>query len=146
MAAKVDWSVFLPEGEGKGEVVLSCSSCHDLREIITLKKTKAGWNRSMQAMISTYSAPVDEADLPIIVSYLSKHFGDNNPLEQLPMNVNSASAEALERLPRISTEAANAIVESRNISGPFASVEDLLRIKGLDVATLEKIRHYIKTQ
>ncbi len=37
--AKVDWGVFLPVGEGKAEVSLACSSCHDLRQVITQKKS-----------------------------------------------------------------------------------------------------------
>jgi competence ComEA-like helix-hairpin-helix protein len=49
-------------------------------------------------------------------------------------------------LPGISAETASAIVESRMTSGPFALVEDLARVKGLDAATLEKIKPYIKTK
>src|SRR5262249_55896261 len=36
---KIDWSVFLPEGNGKGEVALACTSCHDLTQVITQKKS-----------------------------------------------------------------------------------------------------------
>lgn len=142
----VDWSVFLPEGEGKSAVMVSCSSCHDLRQVITQKKTKTGWRTSVQKMVAEYKAPVDKEDFQAIVGYLAEHFGEENPVEQLPMNVNTGSAAALARLPGISPQVADAIIESRKSGGPFASVEDLLRVKGVDADTLKKIRGYVTTK
>lgn len=96
-------------------------------------------------MISIHKAPVDEQDMPIIVKYLSEHFGETNPIEQLPVNVNTAPVEVLARLPGISRDVAQAIVECRQATGPFDSVEELSRIKGLGGALLERIKPYIKT-
>lgn len=143
---KIDWTVFLPEGEGKIQVELACSRCHDLRQVITQKKTRAEWNNTVHNMISMHQAAVDKEDLQAIVDYLSMHFGPTNPIEQLPMNINSSPAEALERLPGISPETARAIVESRKRAGPFASVEDLLRVKEIDQAALKKISRYIRAK
>ncbi|HXG68626.1 MAG TPA: helix-hairpin-helix domain-containing protein [Blastocatellia bacterium] len=142
---KADWGALLPEGEGKAEVVISCSGCHDLRLVLTQKKTRTAWRTSIQKMVTEYKAPVDKEAFPILVSYLAEHFGDGNPIDKLPMNVNQASAEALARLPGITKEIATAIIECRASNGPFAAVDDLLRVKKLDAAALKKIRGFITT-
>ena len=144
--AKIDWGIFLPEGDGKAEVALACSSCHDLRQVITQKKPKANWSDTIRKMISAYQAPVDKDDFELMVVYLSKNFGDQNPIEHLPMNINTSPIEALVRLPGINIEAAKAIVESRKTSGSFASVQDLLRVKRIDAAILKGIEPYIGTK
>ena len=144
--AKIDWGVFLPEGDGKAEVSLGCSSCHDLRQVITQKKPVANWNATVRKMISAYQAPVDKDDIQIVVDYLSKNFGDQNPIEHLPMNINTSSIEALARLPGINMEAAKAIVESRKTAGSFVSVQDLLRVKCIDGVLLKRIEAYISTK
>ena len=143
---EVDWSVFLPEGEGRTEVVLSCTGCHDLRQVIVQKKSKVAWRTSIQKMVSEYKAPVDKADFQVLIDYLSANFGSANPIEQLPMNINKSTAESLARLPGVSADAVGAIVESRNRAGAFASVEDLLRVKGIDVAIFKKIKRYLTTK
>ena len=144
--AKIDWGVFLPEGEGKAEVALACSSCHDLRQVVTQKKSSANWSDTVRKMVSAYQAPVDKDDFQVVVTYLSKNFGDQNPIEHLPMNINTSSIEALARLPGINTEAAKAIVESRKTGGSFVAVEDLLRVGRIDAALLKKIAPYIGTK
>ena len=56
-------------------------------------------------------------------------------------NLNTADASTLEReLLGISAVKANAIVEYRTANGAFASVDDLLEVKGIGAATLEKNR------
>ncbi|HSE97322.1 MAG TPA: helix-hairpin-helix domain-containing protein [Blastocatellia bacterium] len=142
----VDWSVFLPEGEGRTEVALSCAGCHDLRIVLTQKKSKVGWRTSVQKMVSEYKAPLDREDFQTLVAYLSSNFGDENPIERLPMNINSSPARALARLPGISTDIATAIVVSRKSEGVFAAVDDLLRVKGIDPATFERIKRYVTTK
>jgi len=144
-AEKVDWSVLLPEGNGKAEVALACTSCHDLTQVITQKKSTGNWRTTLQKMISQYQAPVDKDDMPILIEYLAKNFGDKNPIEQLPMNLNTSSAEAIARLPGLTPELAKAIVESRESKGPFASVEDLKRVNGIGDTELKRIKPDLKT-
>jgi competence protein ComEA len=60
------------------------------------------------------------------------------------VNVNTASADALsELLTGIGPKKAEAIVTYRETNGPFKSVDDLLNVKGIGQATLEKNRHII---
>jgi competence ComEA-like helix-hairpin-helix protein len=54
--------------------------------------------------------------------------------------VNSATAAQLQRLPSIGPKTAARIISFREENGPFARLEDLLEVKGIGPATLEKIR------
>src|SRR3990167_2639500 len=57
------------------------------------------------------------------------------------VNLNVADASTLEReLLGIGAVKASAIVEYRTANGAFASVDDLLEVKGIGAATLEKNR------
>ncbi len=58
---------------------------------------------------------------------------------QLPVNLNSATAEDLDILPGIGPTTASAIVLFRERNGPFASVEGLLEVPGIGPAKLEAL-------
>jgi competence protein ComEA len=57
------------------------------------------------------------------------------------VNLNTADAAALETgLIGIGPAKAQAIIEHRTSNGPFASIDELLEVKGIGPATLEKNR------
>ena len=57
------------------------------------------------------------------------------------VNLNTADAETLEReLLGVGKVKAASIVDHRATNGPFASVDDLLEVKGIGAAILEKNR------
>lgn len=57
------------------------------------------------------------------------------------ININEADAETLSReLKGIGPSKAKAIVDYRNEQGSFVSVDELLEVSGIGVATLERIR------
>jgi len=59
-----------------------------------------------------------------------------------PVDINSADAASLaEAITGIGDQKARAIVEYRDTNGPFASVEDLMNVKGVGSRTIEKNRH-----
>lgn len=59
------------------------------------------------------------------------------------VNINTASASQLAAsLPGIGEVKAAAIVSYRNANGPFRSVDELINVKGIGEATLEKLRPY----
>ena len=55
-------------------------------------------------------------------------------------NVNTASATELQRVSRIGAVRAQAIIDYRNQHGPFQSLDELTRIRGIGAATLENFR------
>jgi competence protein ComEA len=57
-----------------------------------------------------------------------------------PIDLNVASAEDLEALPRIGPVLARRIVDERRQRGPYASVDDLVRVKGIGPKTVERLR------
>jgi competence protein ComEA len=57
-----------------------------------------------------------------------------------PVNVNTADAEQLDALPGVGPATAAAIVADREANGPFATVDDLSRVRGIGPAKLEQLR------
>lgn len=69
---------------------------------------------------------------------------DSAQMAAITVNVNSASAEELaEKLDGVGAARAEMIVKYRDEHGPFTSAEQLLEIKGIGTATLEKNRSRI---
>jgi competence protein ComEA len=60
-----------------------------------------------------------------------------------PININSATADELDKLPGIGPATAAAIVSDRSAHGPFASVDDLQRVRGIGPSKLEQLRDLV---
>jgi len=60
-----------------------------------------------------------------------------------PINLNTATVEQLEQLPGVGPVTAKDIIQFRNKSGQFRSVNDLLAIRRISKARLEKLRPYV---
>lgn len=58
------------------------------------------------------------------------------------VDLNAAGAEELALLPGIGPSIAARIVRDRDARGPFASVDDLRRVKGIGTATLDRVRPF----
>jgi competence protein ComEA len=64
----------------------------------------------------------------------------------LLININTASADKLMRLPGIGSVTAEKIVAFRMKYGPYRRIEHLLLIEGVSENKFENIRHLIKTK
>lgn len=60
------------------------------------------------------------------------------------VNLNTATLQELETLPGIGPVLAQRIIDYREANGPFQSVEDLLKVKGIGASLLEKIRELVE--
>jgi competence ComEA-like helix-hairpin-helix protein len=70
--------------------------------------------------------------------------GDRGPaLVPSRIDLDRATATELERLPGIGPALAARILADRALSGPFRTPEALLRVKGIGLRTLERIRPYL---
>ncbi|WP_166826841.1 ComEA family DNA-binding protein [Thalassoroseus pseudoceratinae] len=70
----------------------------------------------------------------------------NRPVEKVfeyQLDVNSATWVEWMQLPGIGETLARRIVENREIHGPFSSIEDVQRVKGIGVKTLAKLRPWM---
>jgi competence protein ComEA len=65
----------------------------------------------------------------------------NSPSQRV--NINTAGAWLLSALPGIGDTYAQAIVAYRDQNGPFRTISDLLKIKGIGQATLDKISNLV---
>lgn len=59
------------------------------------------------------------------------------------INLNSAGMQELMELPGVGEHTARAIYDNRAEFGPFASIDDLMRVSGIGEKKLEKIRPYV---
>jgi hypothetical protein len=66
----------LPEGEGKKILVSSCTSCHDLTEVIKFRGyyDRKQW-RDIVVTMMDYGAPVNEKQVDVLADYLVQHLG-----------------------------------------------------------------------
>ncbi len=60
-----------------------------------------------------------------------------------PVNLNTATADALDELPGVGPATAAAIVRDREQHGPFQSVGDLERVRGIGPAKLEQLHDLV---
>lgn len=59
------------------------------------------------------------------------------------VNINTATAEELDTLPGVGPSTAATIIQDREQSGPFTSIEDLMRISGIGEKKFAKLKDYI---
>lgn len=62
------------------------------------------------------------------------------------IGINSAGAEALERLPGVGPALAGRIVEYRAAHGPFGAAQELLRIEGIGPRTFGLLEDYVRVE
>lgn len=118
----------LPEGKGKAEVKKICSDCHEIGTVTGSRRTRIGWERSVEDMAARGAQGSDD-DMAVIVDYLTKFFGK--------INVNTASSKELVGSLGISDKDAQAIVAWREQHGNFKDFEQLIQVPGILV---EKLR------
>lgn len=75
---KRDWTSALPDGEGKGLLLGTCTQCHSLNHVALLRKDAKGWEHTMHDMIMR-GAQVHAHEIPTMVAYLTRHFGPDSP-------------------------------------------------------------------
>ena len=123
----------LPDGPGKAETEKVCSQCHELARSISLRQDRAGWQSTVDKMVSL-GANASQPDLQRITDYLAAHYA----AEEVPrINVNTCRAIDLESGLTLKRSEAAAIIEYRDKNGPFKSIDDLKKVPNIDFAKIE---------
>ena len=69
-----------------------------------------------------------------------------SPEAQEKLDLNTATQEELDALPGIGPVKAEAILQYREESGPFRTVEEIMEVKGIGEKTLEQLRPYVTVE
>ena len=122
-----------PDIPGKAETEKVCSQCHDLARSLSLRQDRAGWQATIDKMV-TLGAQASDHEQKDILDYLSRYY----PAEEVPkIHVNTARAIDFESGLTLRRSQATAIVEYRAKHGPFKSIEDLEKVPGIEAAKIE---------
>jgi competence protein ComEA len=81
---------------------------------------------------------VGEQDIPAGQTMTSGATGDG--AATMLVNINTATSEELQGLPGVGEATAQAIIEERTANGPFATIEDLMRVSGIGEKKFAKLR------
>jgi competence ComEA-like helix-hairpin-helix protein len=129
-APAVQSAVELPAGDGRDVVLAACSGCHGLPTVTETRRTRTSWEDVVDEMVGLGAKLEDEATKKQAVSYLARWFGR--------ANVNIASAKDLQNVGGFTSKEATALIQYRARHGDFHSFEDLQKVRGLDLAALDK--------
>jgi competence protein ComEA len=61
------------------------------------------------------------------------------------VNINTATAQQLQLLPRIGPSTAERIIDFRTANGPFKKVDELLAVRGIGEKSMANLRPYVVT-
>ena len=69
--------IVLVDASGRDKVQAACSACHSLDYVVMNSPflDKAGWEKTVNKMVSVYGAPLSAADVAVIVEYLERNYG-----------------------------------------------------------------------
>ena len=95
---------------------------------------------SLDSLIKAAGGMKDGADLTQVTLTIAEPVSGSLPQR---ININRAEAWLLSALPGIGETHARDIIDYRTANGPFRSVNDLLNVKGIGQATLDKIKDLI---
>ena len=130
----------LPEGPGKAVVEKMCKGCHGLENVVRSRRTKDKWSDIVDDMIARGAKGTDsEADE--VIEYLSTHFGADAVQK---VNVNKAGAPDLTSALDISAADAGTIVRYRADHGSFKSIQELMKVPGIDAKKIENNRDRVE--
>lgn len=113
-AQKVDWTAFLPAGEGRFQVAAYCPLCHTIQPIVSDRRDdEAGWMQTVERMVEDNHAPIQDDDIPIIGKYLAHYFSRSTPTLELPIHINTAPKQILVLLGSLSEADVQKILDAR---------------------------------
>ena len=123
----------LPDGPGKEATARVCSQCHELARALSLHQDRAGWQATMEKMISL-GATAPPEDFQAILEYLTKNFPAAEPPK---LHINSARPIDLEAALTVRHSQALAFVSWRDKHGPITSLDELKDAPGIGFAKFE---------
>ena len=123
----------LPDAPGKATVLKVCGACHGAEIVLGHPHSEEGWNSIVVDMIQRGAEGTDD-QYDEIVKYLTKNIKEGQA--QARLNINKATAKAIEAGLGLTPKEAQAVVDAREKSA-FKSIDDVKRVPGIDAAKIE---------
>ena len=111
-----------------GVFMTLCNECHDMKKIVSRRRTRADWEEVLTKMIEK-GLVGSEKDLDTVFGYLNRNYGK--------VFINRAPADEIVAVLTVSPQDADAIVAYRKTAGPFADFEAIKKVPGIDLRKLE---------
>jgi competence protein ComEA len=124
----------LPEAPGRETLKKVCATCHEIETVVGSRRTRIGWERNVEEMVSRGAEGSDE-EMAAVVDYLTTYFGK--------INVNTAQPAALEKWLGLSAGEARAIVAYREENSKIKDFEELKKVPGVSAEKLQAKRGLI---
>ncbi|MBC8164675.1 MAG: helix-hairpin-helix domain-containing protein [Bryobacteraceae bacterium] len=124
----------LPDGPGKDTTERLCGSCHGVGLMLSKRESRDGWSGIVEDMIRRGAKGSDD-EFGEAVDYLAATFSKSTPAARI--NINEASEKQLVSALGISQEQGKAVVQHREAKGKFSTIDDLLKVPGIDAAAVE---------
>lgn len=80
---KLDLNVLVPPDDGRDLIIENCMACHSIAPILVSQKTAGEWQGTMVNHRSNMGG-VSDADYERMTVYLTKHFGPDHTIPDLP--------------------------------------------------------------
>ena len=123
--------------QDRATLVRLCIECHDLGLAADNRRTRREWNGVLENMLARGAMWTDE-DFTLALNVLTRTSG--------LVQVNRADAQEIGTVLSLTAKDANAIVAYRTAHGPFADLDALAKVPGLDSKKLEAVADFILFQ
>jgi hypothetical protein len=107
-----------------------CGNCHTPERIVSARRSAEQWQEVVENMVSRGAKGSDD-DLNAVFAYLLSHYGR--------VNVNRGDADALSEVLGLSDAEARKIVDYRKAHGPFADLDAVAAVPGIDSTKLKDL-------
>lgn len=101
---------------------------------------------SLEKALRSAGIKPEAADTTRIKIYVPQIGEGKQEAKTQKININTAPSWLLQSLPRIGPALAQRIIDYRTGQGPFKSVEELTKVRGIGKATLDRIRDLITVE
>ncbi len=101
------------------------------------------WGAERDRVLKEFQQAAVQDETPIAVAQQTKPAPVSKPAITGNVNINSATLEELQLLPRIGPATAKKIIDYRTQHGPFKRKADIQNVKSIGPKTFEKIENYI---
>ena len=134
------FAITLPDAPGKATTEKLCSACHGVNTFVNRRETKEAWTELVEDMLRR-GLEGDDSEISEITNYLATNLSKDAPAPRV--NVNQANARDLSTGLGIIETKARLIVKHREANGNFKSIDDLLKVPGINMRAIESKRAQI---